>query len=270
MDLEGPMDRNRRKGAALLAAVALAAANGCAQGRVEGRESVLPEGPRPAGPEPAPERTPWHEPQPERTPQTESGRRVVETLSAIEAGLVSTRYQHTTRVDEKAGLYAWDCSGMADWVLRKASPGARRAIRAERPLARDFYRVLAAAPADRARRGFRRIDRPEEIAPGDLFAWLKPEMFRERKNTGHVGFVVGTPQPHPEHVGVWVMRVADATRILHEDDSRPVGGEGGFGTATMAFLFHAAGPPMAYGWYGAGQHPRTFVPTTIVFGRLEP
>ena len=61
--------------------------------------------------------------------------------------------------------------------------------------------------------------------------------------------------------GVWLLRIADATRELHGDDSRPTGGEGGFGTATIAFLVDAAGAPRAYGWYGEAQDPATFVPT---------
>ena len=74
--------------------------------------------------------------------------------------------------------------------------------------------------------------------------------------------------PHPEHENVWLVRIADATRILHEDDSRPPGGEGGFGTGTMAFLVDDEGTPIAYGWYGAGQNPATFIHTQIAFGRV--
>jgi len=38
--------------------------------------------------------------------------------------------------------------------------------------------------------------------------------------------------------------------------------------ATMAFLFRPDGKPVAYGWYGSKQHPRTYVRTKIVFGRV--
>jgi hypothetical protein len=93
-------------------------------------------------------------------------------------------------------------------------------------------------------------------------------MFRDRNNTGHVGFVVTTPRPSPDFEGVWLMGVADATRMIHGEDSRSEGGDGGYGTGVIAFLFDATGAPIAYGWYGKTQDPNTFVPTTIVFGRV--
>jgi hypothetical protein len=93
-------------------------------------------------------------------------------------------------------------------------------------------------------------------------------MFKQRANTGHVGFAVGKPWRHPRFPGVWLVRIADATTELHGDDSRPPGGEGGFGTATIAFLVDASGAPRAYGWYGEAQDPATFVATDIVLGRV--
>ncbi len=217
---------------------------------------------------PPPEAPPWHPPVTDRQPGSMVAQKVVETLQTIEQTMKSTRYQHVTKVNQRQGIFNWDCSGMAAWILKRAAPGARRAMKQKRPLARDFYNVIARSPTEKARRGWRRLKSPEEIAPGDVYGWLKPPYWRNRKNTGHVGFVLSTPQPHPIHVNVWVMRISDATRILHEDDSRPPGGEGGFGTATMAFLFDDEGTPLGYGWYGAAQRPQTFVTTKIAFGRV--
>ncbi len=213
--------------------------------------------------------TGWNEPLPEREPQTEAAREIVALLRVIEENLTATRYQHRTAVSERRGKYFWDCSGMVAWILARAAPRAREALPDDRPLARDFYDAIAESPLDAPRRGWLRLAGPEQIAPGDLFAWRKPDFWAERPNTGHVGFVLSTPRPHPDHADVWVMRVADATKMLHENDSRPEDGEGGFGTATMAFRFDEDGTPIAYGWYGAGQPPETFVPTTIAFGRVS-
>lgn len=210
----------------------------------------------------------WHEPVPERAPATKAAQKTMTLLEQIEAGMTGTRYQHFTRVRFKQGLFYWDCSGMADWIIRRTAPRAHRSLRRERPVARTFYRTIARSPTEGDRGGWQRLTGPEKIAPGDVFAWVKPPMFRKRKNTGHVGFVISTPQPHPRFANVWTLRIADATRIRHEHDSRPRGGEGGFGTATIAFLFHANGAPLAYGWYGSRQRPNTFVPTKIAFGRL--
>jgi hypothetical protein len=193
---------------------------------------------------------------------------VVDALSAIEHGLTSTKYQHRIAVDPGRGIYNWDCSIMAAWILGRTAPAARRAIGADKPLARDFHRTIERAPSDRPARGWQRLTDVAALQPGDLFAWLKPPMFKQRANTGHVGFAVGKPWRHPRFAGVWLVRIADATTELHGDDSRRPGGEGGFGTATIAFLVDAGGAPRAYGWYGEAQDPATFVPTDIVLGRV--
>jgi hypothetical protein len=77
------------------------------------------------------------------------------------------------------------------------------------------------------------------------------------------------PRQHPKYASIWLVPIADATRELHEHDSRPAGGEGGFGTAVMAFLFDDHGQAVAYGWYGEAQEPETYVSTHIVFGRAN-
>ena len=222
-----------------------------------------------AAPEAEPAETAWHEPVPEREPATDAARKITETLRSVEEQLTETKYQHSTVVRESRGIYDWDCAGMTAWVLERAAPNARAALSDDQPPAREFYDRIEESPTDEPRRGWLRLARPEDIAPGDLFAWRKPDFWPDRPNTGHVGFVLDTPQPHPSYRNVWVLRVADATRMLHEADSRPEGGEGGFGTGTMAFLFDDDGAPVAYGWYGAGQDPGTFVPTRIAFGRVS-
>jgi hypothetical protein len=193
---------------------------------------------------------------------------IVAQIATVGQTMKSTKYVHFAHIDVKNGVYEWDCSLMVAWILRRAAPRARAAIGAERPLARDFYNAIARAPTVQPRWGWMRISGPSQALPGDVFAWIKPAMFRNRNNTGHVGFVISAPWSHPKFASVWLMRIADATRQLHGDDSRPVDGEGGFGTATIAFLVDANDAPLAYGWYGADQDPSTFVPTKIVLGRV--
>jgi hypothetical protein len=201
-------------------------------------------------------------------PPVDRSAAVASALSGIEHGLTSTKYQHRIAVDTRKGIYRWDCSIMAAWILERTAPAARRAIGVDKPLARDFHRTIARARTDRPGGGWQRLTDVASAAPGDVFAWLKPDMFKERANTGHVGFVIGKPWRHPRFPDIWLVRIADATTELHGDDSRPPGGEGGFGTATIAFLVGAAGAPRAYGWYGEAQDPATYVPTDIVLGRV--
>lgn len=193
---------------------------------------------------------------------------VASALAAIGRSVTTTRYQHQPKIDARRGIYLWDCSIMAGWILSRAAPEARHALAADKPLARDFYRTIDRAPTTHTARGWQRITDVAALVPGDVFAWLKPQLFKDRPNTGHVGFVVGKPWRHPRHAGVWLMRIADATTELHGADSRPVGGEGGFGTATIAFAVDGSGDAVAYGWYGEAQDPQTFVPTRILFGRV--
>ena len=67
---------------------------------------------------------------------------------------------------------------------------------------------------------------------------------------------------------MWLVRIADATRLPHGRDSRVADGIGGFGEGTLAFYVDDHGHTRAYGWYGATQDVRTFVPTRIAFARV--
>jgi hypothetical protein len=193
---------------------------------------------------------------------------VVSALSGIEHGLTSTKYQHRISVDTRKGIYRWDCSIMAAWILGRTAPAARRAIGVDKPLARDFHRTILRARTDRPDRGWQRLIDVASAAPGDVFAWLKPEMFKERANTGHVGFVIGKPWRHPRFpTSGWCASRTPRPSFTATTRARP-GGEGGFGTATIAFLVDPAGAPRAYGWYGEAQDPATYVPTDIVLGRV--
>lgn len=204
----------------------------------------------------------------DKPPATQAAQKVMDTIKLIESKLTATKYQHKTVVKLKKGKFFWDCSGMADWVLQKAAPKARKALPEGRPLAKHFYQVIAKSPTDGQKKGWLRLAGPEQIRPGDVFSWLKPPFWKKRKNTGHVGFIVEAPRPHPSFQNVWLMKVADATRYLHEGDTRPPDGTGGYGTGTMAFLFDGDGTALAYGWYGSAQSPQTYVPTRITFGRV--
>ncbi len=204
-----------------------------------------------------------------KEPATKAAAKVLATIALVEAKLTATRYQHKTFVHLAKGIFYWDCSGMSAWVLGRAAPKAKKKLPGAHPMARQFHKVISKSPTDAPKGGWLRLERPDDIGPGDVFAWVKPDWWLDNPNTGHVGFVVDTPRPHEQSEGVWLMRVADASRYRHEDDSRPAGGEGGFGTGTMAFGFGANGAAVAYGWHGSAQSPATFIPTDIVFGRVQ-
>jgi hypothetical protein len=188
-----------------------------------------------------------------RTPSGPEGS-VMAVLRRIGETLRSSRYVHYTRVDERAGQYEFDCSGMTAWVLARAAPAAHRAlverIGGARPLARDFYRQIEAVPAGGAARGWARVARVADAQPGDVVAWLRPAVVQSA-NTGHVGFIVEPPRAIEGAPNAFSVRIADASSYQHEDDSRAGTGRTGFGLGTILVVADpTTGAPVAYGWFG--------------------
>jgi hypothetical protein len=197
---------------------------------------------------------------------TRAGHRVVDVVEHIRTSLRASIYQPSTRVSEKDGLYHWDCSGMAAWILRRAAPVALRTLNSSRPVARDFVTAIERAPEQRPRRGWQQIARVADVMPGDVFAWRRPRGLPS-KNTGHVGFVVDRPLPVDGIPGAWAVRIVDSTRGSHQDDARSDDPDGGFGIGTLVFLTNAEGRATSYGW--AGTQSEWYIVTPIVFGRVD-
>lgn len=176
---------------------------------------------------------------------------VMATLRRIESTLRTSRYDHSTRVDVRAGRYDFDCSGMAAWVLARAAPQAHAATARRaggRPLARDYYRQIAATRPGRPAQGWARVARVADAQPGDVVAWLASRAWRS-SNTGHVLFVVEPPRPVPYAPGAFAVRVADASSYQHSDDTRTAAGRDGFGMGTMLlFADPDTGAVRGYGW----------------------
>lgn len=212
-------------------------------------------------------RVPFVEPPRDEPPATDAAARVLAVLDDVRTNLRDTRYQHTTVVNESLGRYRWDCSGMADWVLGKARlRRARAALQRSRPVARTFFETIRRAPTERSARGWERLTRIEDARPGDVFAWLRPPDW-PRRNTGHVGFVVAAPRRVNAWPGAYVVRIADATSVPHQDDTRDgTHAEGGYGEGTILWMTDA-GRALGYGWHGI--HSRGWVETEALFGRLH-
>ncbi len=203
----------------------------------------------------------------------ESGSRnqaILERLKRIFETLSESKYSHETLVDERAGRYEFDCSGLVSWVLRRTAPGAHGVVvgrsRNGRPLARDYYREIAATrPGPRTPRGWARVTRVDEASAGDVIAWLKPEEVRST-NTGHVAFLLAAPRPTDLIPGGFLLRIADASRYQHDDDDRSQSGRTGFGSGTILVVADAeTGGPSAYGWVGL--RSRWVLEAAIAIGR---
>jgi hypothetical protein len=190
---------------------------------------------------------------------------VMRRLGRMAETMTESEYTHGFRVNERAGIYAFDCSGMVHWVLRRAAPRAAAQISrgpAGRPLARDYQRRIARIPFGASSGGWQRVQRVDEARPGDVIAWLKPEVIQS-PNTGHVAFLVRAPAPVPGQKDAFLVRIADSTSLLHDADTRQ--GRSGFGFGTILLLADPeSGEPRAYGW--AGLRWRSFE-TAISIGR---
>lgn len=202
------------------------------------------------------------------SPSGEAGA-IIERLRHIDRTLVDSTYAHVTRVDEAAGSYEFDCSGMVTWVLSRSAPGAYGAIRRfvgeRRPLARDFHRYIAAVRAKRPQWAWSRVERVSDAQPGDVIAWIKPDVVRS-PYTGHVAFIVERPSPVRDQPGTYLVRIADASSYRHQDDTREGTGRTGFGFGTILVAADpATDTPLAYGWVGL--QSAWIFPTDIAIGR---
>jgi len=204
--------------------------------------------------------------QPPPAAATKAGARVLALIDDIRARMVDSKYQAATSVRVKDGIYHWDCSGMAAWILRRTAPIAQQALGSSRPVARDFVAAIERAPVGRSRGGWQRIASIAEVMPGDVFAWRRPRGLPS-KNTGHVGFVVDRPLPVPEIPGAWAVTIVDSTSSSHQNDTRWNDVDGGFGTGTLVFLTDPDGRATSYGW--AGTRSEWYIVTPIVFGRVS-
>ena len=178
----------------------------------------------------------------------------------------STRYQHTTLVDEGRGSFMYDCSGLLDYALGRVAPGAVGVLptsTSARPLAGDIERYLhrgLTGPIG----GWQALPRVDQLRPGDVIAWQATEDSRTG-DTGHVMVVHATPVPNPARPHEWLVQVADSTLNPHALDSRKPA-ETGLGTGRIGLVVDEQGAATAFYWRGAiSEHAKA---TEISLGRL--
>ena len=67
---------------------------------------------------------------------------MIDVITSIRSTLVTSKYQPSTKVVVADGVYDWDCSGMATWILRRSAPTAWKTLASSRPVARDFATAI--------------------------------------------------------------------------------------------------------------------------------
>lgn len=183
------------------------------------------------------------------------------------AAMRTTHYQHSTDVDETAGVFDYDCSGLLDYALGRALPSDASALpttTSVRPLAGDIERYLRGGQVGPVA-GWRTVSRVDELRPGDVVSWLATED-STTGDTGHVMIVLAAPKRNDARHSEWLVEVADSTLSPHAADSRHKG-ISGLGTGTIGLITDDGGAPTAFYWQGGVS--KTPKPTEIALGRPQ-
>jgi hypothetical protein len=199
----------------------------------------------------------------------ETGDKLAGEAERILQNVKITEYAHKTDVDEAAGSYKLDCSGLVCLALKKVNPDALKAVpksgTEKRPFAHDFYECFNAAPATdktAADAKWAKIGKLAEARRGDVIAW-KNENYQPGENTGHVMIVMETPEADGE--GILKVVVIDSSAHGHGGDTRKKG-ESGVGRGTLWFTVNSDGEPV-----GVRFTSRTGAlnPKSMSIGRLQ-
>ena len=78
--------------------------------------------------------------------------------------------------------------------------------------------------------------------------------------------MLSPPVEVPDWPGAYAVRILDATRLPHQDDTRTDDDGGGFGFGTMVFVTGDSGEVDAYGWFGTDS--AGLMPARVIFGRV--
>ncbi len=200
-------------------------------------------------------------------PANAASQSVYDEAMRILTGIHSTKYEHTTDIDEKAGRYYCDCSGFVGYVLNRTVAKEDRKGPLHngdhRPVAAEFERHFEAAPTKPKRSDlWQRVERLEDARPGDVIAWAlavpKPN------DTGHV--VILAERPVVESDGIVKVEVIDST-VLPSADLTPDKGKSGIGRRSMWFTVDKDGRPTGYIRGSRTSKPKT---DSISIGRALP
>lgn len=148
--------------------------------------------------------------------------------------MTATNYQHKTEIDEQAGVWKCDCSGLIGHILRRNFPEAYLHVDGPslpgriRPLSANYCETFLAA-GQKKNHPWKPITRVQDLRPGDIFAWKKTKIIKG-KSTGHTFMIASIPKL--EENGLYSVRVVDSTGALHDNDTRPEGTDG-VGTGDM-------------------------------------
>ncbi len=179
-------------------------------------------------------------------PATQPAPAILARAHRILATMKDTVYQHTTDIDESAGEYHCDCSGLVGWILKKELPQHYKAVefpaKFRRPRACEFEDAFAAAPTSpQPGKLWMKIETVADARPGDLIAWKKDPM-PATGSTGHIVIVDAAPWKVADDI--YAVTIIDSTTGPHDNDTRKAD-ETGVGRGTIFIKVDSAGRPIS-------------------------
>lgn len=180
----------------------------------------------------------------------------------------STEYVHPPyMIDDRAGVYKFDCLGFVDHVLMNADPAGYREIgKGVNPSIESyavyFNKLDAKTPNAR---GWTKVIRPADLEPGDICLWLKPVTL----DIGHMWIIAKTPSVNPKRTDEVLVRIVDSSSA-HSNDSRTVSVyKTGLGSGILGMMVDGKGSPIGLYWDGGVSTSAGEKDTTIICGRLN-
>jgi hypothetical protein len=165
-----------------------------------------------------------------------------ETLGSVK----ETHYQHKTHVDKAAGVFDLDCSGFADYLLKRIAPDQYSQLPIEaghtRPRAEVYYEFFAGL-AQTPKPGWEIVQHFADLRQGDIIAWKKEAAAQESGDTGHV-MIIAEP-PVPTGKDSYRLTVYDSTKSPHDSDTRAPGTDG-IGKGDLFFYVDGQDRPVAF------------------------
>lgn len=170
---------------------------------------------------------------------------MIEEANKILSNKRISAYNYKKSIDEKEGIYIFDCSTFVSFVLQKSSPEALHALRVDEnhthARAKNFYEFLSTLAEGERAQGWMGVRQMQNVQVGDVIAWKYDPKLKKR-DTGHV--VIVYEKPVLEEVGLWRVRVLDSTKGRHAQDTRGEN-ENGLGLGIMWFRVNQEGFPIA-------------------------
>lgn len=171
------------------------------------------------------------------------------TVQEVLSNIRQTRYEHKAFIDEAHGIYYVDCSSLVSFLLQKFSLQSYQALSIDkghtRPRAHNFYDFFASLQEGVVTDGWQSVKTIDALERFDIIAW-KYDVALGKKDTGHV--VIVYDKPIKEVDGRYKIRVLDASKGIHANDTRAQQAQGGIGMGEMWFNVDEEGKPSGLYW----------------------